>query len=231
MKVIEVKNLNKSFKVGKEESLVLKNINIAVEKGEFVSIIGPSGSGKSTLLYILGGLDKPTEGEVLIDGKKINNLSKNEISKMRRKEIGFVFQFYNLVPNLSVEDNILLPLILDGKKLNQWNDKLDNILDIIGMKDKRKVTPRELSGGQQQRVAIARALLFEPKIIFLDEPIGNLDSKNGASIMQLFKDINTKYGTTLIQVTHSQEATQYGTSVIKLIDGEIVSNNKVLGKA
>lgn len=227
MNIIEVKNLDKSFKVGKEEVKVLKDINLNVKKGEFVSIMGPSGGGKSTLLYLLGGLDKPTSGSVSIDGRDISTIKKKEMSSMRRNELGFVFQFYNLVPNLTVEDNIMLPLILDGKKLKNYDKKLNEILDIIGMQDKRKVTPRELSGGQQQRVAIARALIFEPEIIFLDEPIGNLDSKTGREIMDLFKKINVEYGKTLIQVTHSKESAQYGTSIIELIDGEIVSREEL----
>lgn len=227
MNVIEVKNLSKSFKVGKESINVLKNIDFSVEKGEFVSIMGPSGGGKSTLLYLLGGLDKPTSGEVRINNKDISKIKEKEMSKMRRNSIGFVFQFYNLVPNLSVEDNILLPLILDGKKLKNYNQKLNEILDVIGMQDKRKVTPRELSGGQQQRVAIARALIFEPDIIFLDEPIGNLDSKTGTEIMELFKKINVELGKTLIQVTHSEKAAHYGTSIIKLIDGEITGTEVI----
>ncbi|MPW24229.1 ATP-binding cassette domain-containing protein [Alkalibaculum sp. M08DMB] len=226
MSIIEVKNLIKSFKVGKESVEVLKDISFNVKEGEFISIMGPSGGGKSTLLYLLGGLDKPTSGSVSIDGKDLSTIKKKEISWMRRNKIGFVFQFYNLVPNLSVEDNIMLPIILDGKKLKDYQKKLDDIIDIIGMQDKRKLTPRELSGGQQQRVAIARALIFEPDIIFLDEPIGNLDSKAGTEIMKLFKKINQEYGKTLIQVTHSVNAAKYGTSIIKLIDGEIVDREK-----
>lgn len=228
MCIIEVSNLNKSFKVGKESVKVLKDINFNVEKGEFISIMGPSGGGKSTLLYLLGGLDKPTSGTVCIDGKDISRVKKKEISWMRRNKMGFVFQFYNLVPNLSVEDNIMLPIILDGKKLKDYNKKLEEMLDIIGMQDKRKLTPRELSGGQQQRVAIARALIFEPDIIFLDEPIGNLDSKAGTDIMKLFKKINQEYGKTLIQVTHSTDAASYGTSIINLIDGEIVDREELV---
>lgn len=223
MSIIDVKNLNKSFKIGKTENHVLKDINFKVEKGEFLSIMGPSGGGKSTLLYLLGGLDKPTSGSVSIDNIDISTIKEKQMSKLRRNKIGFVFQFYNLVPNLTVEDNIMLPLMLDGKKLKNYNDKLDQILDIIDMKDKRKLTPRELSGGQQQRVAIARALIFEPEIIFLDEPIGNLDSKTGTEIMKLFKKINVEYGKTLIQVTHSKESATYGTAIINLIDGQIIN--------
>lgn len=232
MSIIDVKNLNKSFKIGKTENHVLKDINFKVEKGEFLSIMGPSGGGKSTLLYLLGGLDKPTSGKVSIDNIDISTIKEKQMSKLRRNKIGFVFQFYNLVPNLTVEDNIMLPLMLDGKKLKNYNDKLDEILDIIDMKDKRKLTPRELSGGQQQRVAIARALIFEPEIIFLDEPIGNLDSKTGTEIMKLFKKINVDYGKTLIQVTHSKESATYGTAIINLIDGQIIDRvelNKKVG--
>lgn len=221
MGIIEVKNVNRSFQNGKETAHVLKDINLNIEEGEFVSIMGPSGGGKSTLLYLLGGLDQPTSGSVKIDGVDLSTLKDKELCRMRNEDIGFVFQFYNLVPNLSVEDNIALPLMLSGKKISDYKDKIDECLDIIGMKDKRKLTPRELSGGQQQRVAIARALVFDPKILFLDEPIGNLDSKTGFKIMELFRKINEKYNKTIIQVTHSEEAAEYGTSLVKLVDGQI----------
>lgn len=231
MSIISVKNLNKSFQVGKEKVHVLKDINLEIRKGEFISIMGPSGGGKSTLLYLLGGLDKPTSGKVILDNKDLGKIKQKEMSKIRRTKVGFVFQFYNLVPNLSVEDNIMLPIILDGKKVRDYKDKLEEILDIIGMKEKRKMTPRELSGGQQQRVAIARALVFDPDIIFLDEPIGNLDSKTGTDIMQLFKKINKQYGKTLVQVTHSYESALYGTSIVKLIDGQIVGREEVVDES
>ena len=225
--VIEVKDLNKIFVNGKQESHILKNINLTVKQGEFVSIMGPSGSGKSTLLYLLGGLDQPTTGSVMINGTDLSTLNDKKLSSMRNEEIGFVFQFYILVPNLSVEDNIALPLMLSGKKLSNYKDKIDEVLDIIGMKDKRKLTPRELSGGQQQRVAIARALVFDPDIIFLDEPIGNLDSKTGMKIMELFRKINKKYGKTIIQVTHSEESAKYGSKLVRIVDGEIESVESV----
>jgi len=228
MKAIEVNGLTKTFVAGKEETNVLKELNFSVDKGEFVSIMGPSGSGKSTLLYLLGGLDKPTSGTILLEGQDLSKVKKKEMSKLRRSKIGFVFQFYNLVQNLNVEDNIMLPIILDGKKPKKYEEKLAEILDVIGLSDKRKSTPRELSGGQQQRVAIARALISEPDIIFLDEPIGNLDSKTGKEIMELFKEINVHYGKTLIQVTHSQSAAKYGTTIIRLVDGEIVEQSQVV---
>ena len=227
MSKIEVKNVGRTFVNGKQETEVLKNINLKVEDGDFVSIMGPSGSGKSTLLYLLGGLDKPTVGKVFINGRDLKGLKDKELSRMRNDEIGFVFQFYNLVPNLNVVDNIALPLMLAGKKKSAYKDKIDECLEIIGMENKRKLTPRELSGGQQQRVAIARSLVFDPDILFLDEPIGNLDSKSGTKIMELFRDINRKYGKTVVQVTHSEEAARYGTRLVRIVDGEIASNEKI----
>ena len=185
--VIEAVKVNRSFVNGKETSHVLKDIDLCVKEGEFISIMGPSGSGKSTLLYLLGGLDMPTEGSVSINGIDLSTLKDKQLCAMRNEEVGFVFQFYNLVPNLSVEDNIALPLMIAGKKRSEYKDRLNDVLKIIGMENKRKLTPRELSGGQQQRVAIARALVFDPKIIFLDEPIGNLDTKTGTSLMELFR--------------------------------------------
>lgn len=220
--IIETKNMYKSFKLAKEKINILKNINLNIEKGQFVSIMGPSGCGKSTLLYLLGGLDNPSSGTVSILGKDYSSMKENQKSIMRRRDLGFVFQFYNLVPNLNIEDNILLPLLLDGKNPKHYEKKLNEILDIINMTTKRKFTPRELSGGQQQRVAIARALIFDPEIILADEPIGNLDSKSGTQIMELFKTINVELGKTIVQVTHSRESADYGTNIINLKDGEIV---------
>ncbi|MCR5148585.1 MAG: ABC transporter ATP-binding protein [Eubacterium sp.] len=232
MNVIEVKNLYKSFENGKQVTEILKNINLTVKHGEFVSIMGPSGSGKSTLLYLLGGLDQPTRGNVLINGTDLSTLNDKKLSSMRNEEIGFVFQFYNLVPNLNVVDNISLPLMLSGKKISDYNDKIDEVLELIGLEDKRKLTPRELSGGQQQRVAIARSLVFDPEILFLDEPIGNLDSKTGMKVMELFAKINREYGKTIVQVTHSEKSAEFGTKLVRLIDGEIdeVSDVKKLYK-
>lgn len=220
--IIETKNMYKTFKLAKEKINILKNINLNVEKGNFVSIMGPSGCGKSTLLYLLGGLDAPTEGTVSILGKDYSSMKEKQKSIMRRRDLGFVFQFYNLVPNLNVEDNILLPLLMDGKNPKHYEKKLNEILEIINMTTKRKFTPRELSGGQQQRIAIARALIFDPEIILADEPIGNLDSKSGTQIMELFKTINVSLGKTIVQVTHSRVAADYGTNIVNLKDGEII---------
>ncbi|MEL7604592.1 MAG: ABC transporter ATP-binding protein [Sedimentibacter saalensis] len=219
--IIEVKDLNKTFLLGELTVDVLKGINMSVEKGEFITIMGPSGSGKSTLLYLLGGLDKPTTGKILIKGQDISALSDEEQSIMRRREVGFVFQFYNLVPNLTVEDNVMLPLLLDGKKINKYSDKLDEILDVVELSDRKKHTPRELSGGQQQRVAIARALINEPDIILADEPTGNLDSKTTEEVMNLFQKINREKGKTILQVSHSLETAKYGNRIINVKDGRV----------
>lgn len=223
MKVISVENVSKSFEIGEEVTPVLKDLNFFVNKSEFLSIMGPSGCGKSTLLYLLGGLDHPSRGKVILNNTDLSTLKEKQKSIRRKREVGFVFQFYNLIPNLNVEDNIMLPLLLDGKNINSYKNKLNDLLDIIGLKYKAKSTPIELSGGEQQRVAIARALIFEPQIILLDEPIGNLDSKTGNGIMTLFKTINQDLGKTLVQVTHSYDAAKFGTNLIELKDGEIIS--------
>ena len=220
--IILTENLNKTYKLGTENVEVLKNINLTIKQGEFVSIMGPSGSGKSTLLYLLGGLDNPTSGSVKIAGKELSVMKDKAKSIMRRRDVGFVFQFYNLIPNLDVEDNIMLPILLDGKKIKDYRKKLDDILEVVGLTDRRKHTPRELSGGQQQRVAIARALINEPEVILADEPIGNLDSKTGQEVMELLKKINLENGKTIVQVTHSSDAASYGQRIIYVKDGKVV---------
>lgn len=222
MSIVKVSNLSKVFGEKGNLNKVLDNITFEIEKGEFVSLMGESGSGKSTLLYLIGGLDKPTNGEVFINEKDINKLKEKQIAKLRRKDIGFVFQFYNLVQNLTVEENIMLPVIMDGKREKDYKERLDRILEIIGLEEKRHSLPNQLSGGQQQRVSIARAIILSPSIILADEPIGNLDSKSGEEVMKLFKTINKEEGITILQVTHSEEASKYGTRVIKLKDGKIV---------
>jgi putative ABC transport system ATP-binding protein len=216
--IIQTENLGKTYLLGQETVEVLKDINLAIEPGEFVSIMGPSGSGKSTLLYLIGGLDKPTTGSIKIKGKELATMKDQEESILRRRELGFVFQFYNLVPNLNVEENIMLPLLLDGKRMKAE----------VGLSDRRRHTPRELSGGQQQRVAIARALVNEPDIILADEPIGNLDSKTGTEIMKLLQRICREYGKTIVQVTHSQEAAAYGDRIIHVRDGKVWDVNETV---
>lgn len=219
---IEGKNIVKDFELGNTMTRVLKDVSIKVLKGEFVSIMGQSGSGKSTLLYILGGLDTPTRGTVSMNGIDISKFNDEKMSKIRRQKIGFVFQFYNLIPNLNVEENIMLPLLLDGKKARDYRKQLDEILEVVGLTDRRKHTPRELSGGQQQRVAIARALIGNPEILFADEPTGNLDSATGAEIMDLLRAINRDSGQTILMVTHSPEAAKSSNRVITVKDGMIV---------
>lgn len=219
---VEDKNIIKEFKIGNATTRVLKDISLQVMKGEFVSIMGQSGSGKSTLLYILGGLDTPTNGKVYINGTDISHFDDDNMSMIRRRNIGFVFQFYNLIPNLNVEENIMLPLLLDGKNLKDYKNQLDEILDIVGLCDRRKHTPRELSGGQQQRVAIARALIGKPEILFADEPTGNLDSNTGTEIINLLSKINKESGQTIIMVTHSLEAAKSSSRTITVLDGLIV---------
>ena len=221
---IEGENIIKDFKIGDTVTRVLKGISLQIARGEFVSIMGPSGSGKSTLLYILGGLDNPTNGSVLMGGKDISRYNDEKKSVMRRRSIGFIFQFYNLIPNLNVEENILLPILLDGKNAKDYRKQLHNILEIVGLTDRRKHTPRELSGGQQQRVAIARALINSPDIIFADEPTGNLDSKTGTEIMTLLKEINRESDKTIIMVTHSADAAAYGNRIVSVRDGIIYNS-------
>lgn len=218
---VEGKHIVKDFQIGNTTTKVLKDISLQVIQGEFVSIMGPSGSGKSTLLYILGGLDAPTSGQIMLNGTDISRFDDEKMSRIRRQKIGFVFQFYNLIPNLNVEENIMLPLLLDGKKMGNYKKQMNEILEIVGLAERRKHTPRELSGGQQQRVAIARALIGKPEILFADEPTGNLDSKTGAEIMGLLREINQSSGQTIIMVTHSPEAAKSTNRMITVQDGVI----------
>lgn len=218
--IVCVENLCKSFQNGKIS--VLNNINLDIKQGEFVSLMGASGSGKSTLLYLIGGLDRPTSGKIKINNQDINKMNDTKLSKMRRKEIGFIFQFYNLVQNLSVEENILLPVIMDGLRRKDHEKDLQEILEIVGLTEKRKALPNELSGGQQQRVAIARAVIMNPRIILADEATGNLDSKSGKDIMELFRKVNQEKNITILQVTHSKEIADYGDRIVYLKDGNIV---------
>ena len=219
---VEARNIIKDYQMGEVTASVLKNISLEIYRGEFVSIMGPSGSGKSTLLYILGGLDEPTNGSVILQGQDISQWDDKRKSLMRRRDIGFVFQFYNLIPNLTVEENILLPVLLDGKSRRALQPRLDELLEIVGLTDRRKHTPRELSGGQQQRVAIARALVNDPEILFADEPTGNLDSKTGWEIMTLLQRINRERGVTIPMVTHSADSAECGSRTVVVRDGRIV---------
>ncbi|MBR1752523.1 MAG: ABC transporter ATP-binding protein [Ruminococcus sp.] len=221
--IIEIKDICKTFGEKDNRTQVLNNVSLSVGRGEFVSLMGASGSGKSTLLYLLGGLDTPDSGEIFLDGKDISKMRDRELSKLRRERMGFVFQFFNLVQDLTVEDNILLPLVMDGKSPSKYRDRLDDILETVGLSDKRKSYPNQLSGGQQQRCAVARAVIYEPKLLLADEPTGNLDSKSGREIMELFSRINKEKGITILMVTHSAECAAYSGRVITLSDGQICS--------
>ena len=219
-KVIEVNNVSKHFGKGTSLNQVLDGCSMHVDEGEFVSLMGASGSGKSTLLYLIGGLDREFEGSISLCGEEINKMKDSKLSKFRLANIGFIFQFYNLVMNLNVEDNILLPLTVNGKKKSELKKELDEILEITGLTEKRKAMPSTLSGGQQQRVAIARAVLGNPAIILADEPTGNLDSKSTAEIMELFQKLNKEKGLTILQVTHSEKCAEYGTRTVVLDSGK-----------
>ena len=220
--IIKIKEICKSFGEKDSRTQVLNNISLTVGKGEFISLMGASGSGKSTLLYLIGGLDTSDSGEIFLDGRDISKMRDKELSKLRREGMGFVFQFFNLVQNLTVEDNILLPLVMDGKSPKKYRDRLDSILETVGLSDKRRSCPNQLSGGQQQRCAIARAVIYEPKILLADEPTGNLDSKSGTEIMELFSRINKEKGITILMVTHSAECAAYSDRIITLSDGKIL---------
>lgn len=222
--ILKACDIHKEFNNGQKTTKVLHGIDIDVYEGEFVSIMGPSGSGKSTLLYILGGLDKPTKGKVHLFDEDLENLNNKQKSKLRRTDIGFIFQFYNLVMNLSVRENILMPVMLDGGRIKEYEEKIDELLKIIGLQNHQHHTPRELSGGQQQRTAIARSLIYSPKLLFADEPIGNLDTETGSQVMELLQKINQDFGTTIIQVTHSMASAEYGSRLVNLLDGKVVED-------
>lgn len=224
MSILKANNLIKIY--GKDENMVraLNNVSLSIEEGEFVAIVGTSGSGKSTLLNMLGGLDTLTSGEVYIRGKKINDMNDEEMTIFRRRNIGFIFQNYNLVPILNVYENIVLPIELDGVKID--TEYVDSIIEILGLKDKITNIPNNLSGGQQQRVAIARALATKPAIILADEPTGNLDSKTSMDVMGLIKMTSQKFNQTIVMITHNEEIAQLADRVIRIEDGKIVRGDE-----
>jgi putative ABC transport system ATP-binding protein len=224
MSKIIVSKLEKTYQTNKLSYPVLKGIDFKIEDGEFISICGPSGSGKTTLLYVLSGLEPYTKGSILFDNIELNTMSDLKKASIRSTEIGFVFQFYNLIPNLTVYENVMLASVFGLKKSKQ--DIIDT-LSIVGMKDYLNYYPNQLSGGQQQRVSIARALINHPKIIFADEPIGSLDYNNGLLIMELFKKLNRELGLTVLMVTHNEDTTKYGTRVIHMLDGKVIKDEKI----
>lgn len=222
MEILKTLSLKKYYGTGNNIVKALDGVNMNIEAGEFVAIVGTSGSGKSTLLHMLGGLDKPTDGQVLVSNHDIGAMNENERTIFRRRNIGFVFQNYNLVPILNVYDNVVLPIRLDGTRID--NEFVDSILDTLGIGDKKKNLPNNLSGGQQQRVAIARALASKPAIILADEPTGNLDSKTTNEVMGLLKMTSEKYHQTIVMITHNEALAQLCNRIIRLEDGQIVRN-------
>jgi len=226
MPVLEAKDIRKRYRMGEYLVNALDGVDFQVEKGEFVAIMGPSGSGKSTLLHLLGGLDGPTEGNIILAGQPLARLSERKATLVRRHNVGFVFQFFNLLPTLSAEENILLPVIIDGKDQRKYKERLNRLLELVGLTDRRYHKPDQLSGGEQQRVAIARALVTQPAILLADEPTGNLDSKTGTSIMELLKRSCDELDQTVIVVTHDAKAAAYADRVIFLRDGVIVQEFK-----
>lgn len=225
MKILEVKNLTKTYGKGENQVHAVNNVSFTVDEGEFVAIVGASGSGKSTLLHLLGGVDRPTSGKVLIDDKDIYQLSDDALAIFRRRQVGIIYQFYNLIPILNVKENITLPCDLDGKPVNK--SRLGELLKVLGLENRLTHLPNQLSGGQQQRVSIGRALINDPAIILADEPTGNLDSKAGDEIVALLKLSNKKYHQTIIIITHDLEIARQADRVITFEDGKIIKDERM----
>ena len=220
MEILRVENLSKIYGKGQTQVKALDNVSFKVDKGEFVAIVGASGSGKSTLLHLIGGVDRPTSGKVLIDGKDIYKYNDDELAIFRRRQVGLIYQFYNLIPILNVEENITLPLSLDNREINK--QKLDELIKVLGLESRRKHLPNELSGGLQQRTSIGRAMITNPAIILADEPTGNLDSKASDEIVALLKKSNKDYKQTIVMITHNMEIAKCADRIIKIEDGKIV---------
>ena len=220
MEILRAENLTKKYGKGESEVIAVDNVSFSVAKGEFLAIVGSSGSGKSTLLHLLGGVDRPTSGKVYVDGKDIYSLNDDNLAIFRRRQVGIIYQFYNLIPILNVEENITLPCDLDGNKVDE--NRLNELLKSLGLENRRKHLPNELSGGQQQRVSIGRAMINNPAIILADEPTGNLDSKSSEEIVELLKMTNKKYKQTIIMITHNLEIANEADRVITIEDGRIV---------
>lgn len=225
MEILRVENLTKIYGKGENEVRALDGISFSVEKGEFVAVIGPSGSGKSTLLHILGGVDRPTGGKVFMDGKDVYAQNEEQLAIFRRRQVGLIYQFYNLIPVLNVTENITLPVLMDGQKVN--SDRLKELITTLGLTGRENHLPNQLSGGQQQRVSIGRALMNAPAVVLADEPTGNLDSKNSKEIVDLLKISNEKYGQTLIVITHDESIALQADRIISIDDGKITRDEVI----
>ena len=225
MEILKVEHLSKKYGKGDTEVEALKDVSFTVEKGEFVAIVGPSGSGKSTLLHILGGVDKPTSGHVYVEGSDVFSLNENNLAIFRRRQVGLIYQFYNLIPILNVTENISLPMMLDGKEPDK--NYLMELIKTLGLEKLVNHLRNELSGGQQQRVSIGRALIYHPSLVLADEPTGNLDSKSSHEIMELLEISNKKYGQTIIMITHDENLAMHASRIITIEDGRIIRDEKV----
>ena len=225
MEILRVENLTKIYGKGENEVRALDDVSFSVEKGEFVAVIGPSGSGKSTLLHILGGVDRPTSGRVLMDGKDVYAQNEEQLAIFRRRQVGLIYQFYNLIPVLNVTENITLPVLMDGQRVNR--DRLKELITTLKLDGRENHLPNQLSGGQQQRVSIGRALMNAPAVVLADEPTGNLDSKNSKEIVDLLKISNEKYGQTLIVITHDESIALQADRIISIDDGKITRDEVI----
>lgn len=225
MEILKVSHLSKTYGKGEAKVVALDDVSFSVCKGEFVAIVGASGSGKSTLLHILGGVDKPTEGHVYVEGSDVFSLNENNLAIFRRRQVGLIYQFYNLIPILNVKENISLPVLLDGKEPNE--KYLEELIHTLGLENRVNHLPNELSGGQQQRVSIGRSLIYHPSLLLADEPTGNLDSKSSDEIMELLEISNKKYGQTIIMITHDEDLAMHASRIITIEDGRIIQDEKV----
>jgi putative ABC transport system ATP-binding protein len=222
MSILETNGVSKQYQMGKVTVNALAGVDLSIEQGEFVAVMGPSGSGKSTLLHLLGGLDQPTDGAVALDGQTLSALSDKQITITRRRKIGFIFQFYNLVPTLNAEENVALPLLIDGQRPKDYGERVVRLLEMVGLVERRSHKPDQMSGGEQQRVAIARALVTEPAIVLADEPTGNLDSRAGGEILNLLRQLCDDLGQTIVMVTHDPLGASCADRVVFLKDGRII---------
>ena len=229
MEILKIENLTKVYGSGENEVRALDGVSFSVEKGEFLAIIGPSGSGKSTLLHILGGVDRPTSGKVWLDGQDVYAQDEEQLAIFRRRQVGLIYQFYNLIPVLNVVENMTLPVLLDGRKVNE--DRLNELVETLGLGGRKNNLPNQLSGGQQQRVSIGRALMNAPAVVLADEPTGNLDSRNSQEIVELLRQSNVKYKQTLIVITHDESIALQADRIIAIEDGRIVRDERIRGGA